>query len=366
MTPPGTGTAGAPTAEVQSSAVVGAGGPTTTTGDDPVGTGAGPGVRRGDVDAVTRAPAAPGFRHDALVYDDVAGLIAVAAPFLLDGLAAGDVAVIAVGADTVGPLCEAVGDHPRLLVLERHTLYRARTPTVITTFRRLAAEHAASGRRVRVVGELDFGVTLADWREWQRYEAVINAAFAPLPLWGLCVCSARLPAEILAGVGATHPQMYRAGERRANPGYVEPATYLRALPVPDEPLEATAPTLDAARITDFIGLRHALRDHLARIDGPPDLLEDFLLAVDEMTSNAVRHGSPPAGLRLWAAPGTLVCTITDAGSGWDDPFAGYGPAHGEDLSRGGMGLWLARQLCDHVAIRSGEHGSSVRLSTRWT
>ncbi|HYH26541.1 MAG TPA: ATP-binding protein [Blastococcus sp.] len=61
-----------------------------------------------------------------------------------------------------------------------------------------------------------------------------------------------------------------------------------------------------------------------------------------------------------------VCTIRDAGAGPADPFAGYGPAHGEDLSAGGMGLWLARQLCDHVVLRRDERGSSVRLATGWT
>ena len=58
--------------------------------------------------------------------------------------------------------------------------------------------------------------------------------------------------------------------------------------------------------------------------------------------------------------------IADRGPGWDDPFAGYGPAHGEDLSRGGMGLWLARQLCDHVDIEHGDDGVRVRLTTRLT
>ncbi|HYX93477.1 MAG TPA: sensor histidine kinase, partial [Geodermatophilus sp.] len=43
--------------------------------------------------------------------------------------------------------------------------------------------------------------------------------------------------------------------------------------------------------------------------------------------------------------------------------AGYGPAHGEDLSRGGMGVWLARQLCDHVDISCGPDGVTVRLTT---
>jgi anti-sigma regulatory factor (Ser/Thr protein kinase) len=83
-----------------------------------------------------------------------------------------------------------------------------------------------------------------------------------------------------------------------------------------------------------------------------------------MTSNAVRHGHPPIGLRLWTSSGRLVCAITDRGPGWGDPFAGYGPAHGDDLSRGGMGLRLARQLCDHVDISSDRTGTTVRLTTK--
>jgi anti-sigma regulatory factor (Ser/Thr protein kinase) len=308
--------------------------------------------------------AGPGFQHDALLYDSAEELARVAAPFLLEGLDAGDGAVIAVGPEATDVLREAVGNDPLVLVLEQHALYRSRTPTAITTFRGLA-EQASPGRRVRVVGEADFGTTAADRSEWQRYEAVINDAFAASPLWGLCVFSTALPDALLTTARDTHPHLVSAAGRRANPDYVDPATYLATLPVPDEPLERTPPALSADDVTDFIALRHTVRTQLDAVDGPADLIEDYLLAVDEMTSNAIRHGRRPVGLRLWTAPGTLVCTINDAGGGPTDPFAGYGPAHGEDLSAGGMGLWLARQLCDHVALRADEHGSSVRLTTRW-
>jgi anti-sigma regulatory factor (Ser/Thr protein kinase) len=83
-----------------------------------------------------------------------------------------------------------------------------------------------------------------------------------------------------------------------------------------------------------------------------------------MTSNALRHGRPPVGLCLWVADDRVVCTVSDTGPGFDDPFAGYGPAHGDDLSRGGMGLWLARQLCDHVDITHDADGVRVHLSVR--
>jgi anti-sigma regulatory factor (Ser/Thr protein kinase) len=219
---------------------------------------------------------------------------------------------------------------------------------------------------VRVVGEVDFGTTTADRSEWQRYESVINHAFATSPLWGLCLFSTALPEPLLATARHTHPHLRTADGRVTNPGYVDPAAYLAGLPVPDEPLEATPPALAADDITGVGTVRQAVRAVLDTVQGPRDVVEDHLLAVDEMLSNALRHGRPPVSLRLWTAPGTLVCTIGDGGDGPSDPFAGYGPAHGEDLSAGGMGLWLARQLCDHVVLRSDGHGASVRLTTHWT
>jgi anti-sigma regulatory factor (Ser/Thr protein kinase) len=307
------------------------------------------------------------YVHDALLYDSPGTLVDIAVPWLLDGLAAGDAAVVATSAGTADILRDAVDNDPRVHVLERGDVYRARTPTAITTFRGLAEQRAAEGvARVRVVGEVDFGPTERDWLEWQRYESVINEALGGWPLWGLCVFDTqRLPEPLLQSALHTHSHVVGADGRRVpNPRFTEPSTYLRSLPVPSEPLEDTPPRLWAQDVADFIGLRHAVAAELGTVDAPRDLVEDFLLAVDEMTSNAVRHGGPPVSLRLWIAGDRIVCSIRDRGPGFDDPFAGYGPAHGDDLSRGGMGLWLARQLCDHVDIAADDDGVAVRLTVR--
>ncbi len=85
-------------------------------------------------------------------------------PFLLAGLAAGDAAVIAVSDRTAGILQKVLDGDPRVHVLERSAVYRRRTPTAITAFRRLAEQRSAEGiRRVRVVGEVDFGRTEREW-----------------------------------------------------------------------------------------------------------------------------------------------------------------------------------------------------------
>jgi anti-sigma regulatory factor (Ser/Thr protein kinase) len=306
------------------------------------------------------------YTHDGLLFDTDDRLVEVAVPFLLEGLAAGEAAVVATGPRTADVLRDALDGHPLVQVLARQDVYRPRTPTAITTFRQLAEERTAEGATgVRVVGEVDFGLTQRDWLEWQRYEAVINHAFAPWPLWGLCVFDTqRLPEPVLESARRTHSSLVTAAGRGPNPLFIPPADYVRSLPVPAEPLEETAPRLAALEVTDFIALRHAVAAELCALDGPRDAIEDYLLAVDEMSSNAARHGRPPIDLRLWVSPERIVCTIADRGPGWDDPFAGYGPAHGADLSRGGMGLWLARQLCDHVDITTDDDGTRVRLTLR--
>ena len=306
------------------------------------------------------------YRHDALLYDDRVQLVDVALPFMLDGLAAGDAVVVATGDGTASALRDAVNGDPRVHILERGDVYRARTPSAITTFRRVADERSEQGRRqVRIVGEVDFGATERDWLEWFRYESVINKALADWPLWGLCVFDTQaLPEPVLDSALRTHTAVVTPAGRAANADFVPPADYLRQLPVLAEPLEATPPRLWAHDVEDFIGLRHAVAAELATVDAPRDVVEDFLLAVDEMTSNALRHGKPPVGLRLWVGGDRIVCSIDDHGPGLADPFAGYGPAHGEDLSRGGMGLWLARQLCDHVDLTGDDEGSRVRLTVR--
>src|SRR3712207_4676944 len=58
------------------------------------------------------------YLHDALLYDSAAELVDVAVPFLLDGLAAGDAAVVAAGADTASVLRDALDGDPRVHILE--------------------------------------------------------------------------------------------------------------------------------------------------------------------------------------------------------------------------------------------------------
>jgi anti-sigma regulatory factor (Ser/Thr protein kinase) len=129
-------------------------------------------------------------------------------------------------------------------------------------------------------------------------------------------------------------------------------------------VESGPPAFSIDDVPSLPELRHALGGALDALVPDEDQRGDLHLAVSEVAANAFRHGTRPVSARVWADAQRIVCTVNDRGRSFDDPMAGYIPAHGLDLGRGGMGLWLARKLWDSVDIVAGEHGLTVRLSTQ--
>ncbi|WP_176523084.1 sensor histidine kinase [Blastococcus aggregatus] len=305
--------------------------------------------------------------HAAAVIASDEELLASCVPFLEEGLAAGDTTVLACPPETaeligagLGLPAGAVENHPRIGLLD------TRAPDALTVTRRLIERARATGSGwLRVVGAVQFGPQPRTWREGCRYEAARNVLLAGEPLTGLCVYDSRiLPAEVVDSARATHPDLVVGGARRASPDFDDPTAYLRRLPVPREPVEDTQPLLAVTEATALADLRHRLGAVITAHVDDPDLAGDLHLAVSEVASNAFRHGVPPVSARVWAGPDQLICEITDRGVGFSDPLAGFQPAHGPDLGRGGMGLWLARKLFDHVDLLPGPDGLTVRLATR--
>ena len=104
-----------------------------------------------------------------------------------------------------------------------------------------------------------------------------------------------------------------------------------------------------------------LNTMLADLD---ESLRPLVLAAREAVVNVAKHaGTQRADVYAETTGGAVDVFVRDRGAGFEDPFIGYGPAHGTDLSLGGMGLWLPRQLCDHVDISPDGDGVHVRLTT---
>ncbi|KKJ95156.1 ATP-binding protein [Micromonospora sp. HK10] len=128
--------------------------------------------------------------------------------------------------------------------------------------------------------------------------------------------------------------------------------------VPIEPSPLIAEAFDQRRVTE---LRHSVTSCARGAGLTGQRLDDFVLAVNELITNAVRHGGGQGRLRLWQQDGQLVCEVADHGQGIsarrlndrDRPAPG---------AAGGWGLWLARELSDTMAVQTGQAGTIVRIS----
>jgi anti-sigma regulatory factor (Ser/Thr protein kinase) len=112
---------------------------------------------------------------------------------------------------------------------------------------------------------------------------------------------------------------------------------------------------------DLRQVRRVTARWAARAGLPADRADDFVIAVSEIAANAVRYGSPAARLLLLVAGGAAQAEVRDSGC-WQ-PAAGAACDGGRS---GGMGLALARLVCDGVGIRAGAGGTTVilRMSLR--
>ncbi|WP_198588298.1 sensor histidine kinase [Geodermatophilus chilensis] len=303
-------------------------------------------------------------RHAAAVVRGESDLLALALPFLDAGLRAGDVVALTCPPEVAALLCEELGERAEQVRNDLQlSLLGARGPDALARVRRTAEQ--AAGRQLRIFSLVDFGPTPAGWREGARFESVANRMLQDLPLDYLCVYDRRrLPAAVVETATATHPYLVAEGAWAPSPAYRDPADYLPGLPWPREPVEDTAPVLALDDAPSLVALRHAIGRVLTARVPDRDQREDLHLAAAEVVANAFRHGVRPVSARMWTDGDRLVCAITDSGRSFADPLAGFRPAHGTDLGRGGMGLWLARKLWDSVDLLPGPDGLTVRLSTR--
>jgi anti-sigma regulatory factor (Ser/Thr protein kinase) len=104
------------------------------------------------------------------------------------------------------------------------------------------------------------------------------------------------------------------------------------------------PTSPAELTAMRLRLRAALGDDSSAVRADEDDVERLLLAVEELTSNGLRHGAPPVCVRVLTTAGGWLVDVSDTAC--DDPPV---PAVGRDAAAGGLGLYL-------VAGLAVEHG----------
>ncbi len=88
-------------------------------------------------------------------------------------------------------------------------------------------------------------------------------------------------------------------------------------------------------------------------------MDDLVLAVQEVATNAERHGRSPVVAKLWEEQGELLCQVSDGGGGSLDPHTGWVPPG--DPAGGGWGLPIARVTCDALEITAEADRTVVTL-----
>jgi anti-sigma regulatory factor (Ser/Thr protein kinase) len=301
------------------------------------------------------------FMHEAVFYDSSDTLVEATVPLLRQALVDGeDVALVCSEAHNRA-LLEALAEDERVVVMPRPEIY-TKAVTALAYFRDFVQQRIEAGApRVCVLGEVGFGTTGRAVDEWRRYEALLNHALSPFPLWSLCGYDTQvLPEAVIAAGELTHPYLRREGMPAPNPTPVDPAELLRLADADTTP-PAGEPAVSIPEVRELHELRGEAGAFLMGAGMPRERVDDVVMAVHEVAINGLRHGEPPVTVRFWAAPGRIDCTVTDRGAGFDDPFTGYVRGGGDLLPEGRFGLWLARQLCDEVVTRRTPEGFTTRL-----
>jgi anti-sigma regulatory factor (Ser/Thr protein kinase) len=117
-----------------------------------------------------------------------------------------------------------------------------------------------------------------------------------------------------------------------------------AWPSASPPPASPALTWDLHDVAELPGVRAQLRRHVGIGAPDPDLLDQVILALDEMASNALRHGGGDVRATIRLTDDAYLIEVSDQAA-----TAPPTPAVGRDPSEGGLGLYL-------IAEMASEHG----------
>ena len=298
------------------------------------------------------------YRHEALPYDGLDGLVSSCAALAADEQASDHRVMFLVAAAKLDALRDRLGgdsDAVAFVATDEHGRNPARITTMLDSF-----QATASGRHCVGVNEMvHSGLAPDALAEARLAESVLNSTrLAAWPLSVVCLYdSGALDGAALDEMRRSHPvvrgedgnQTYDAG---------------RASSLFQEPL-AQAPA-DAQRrrvgFGELAGARAFVRDNATDRGLADDRLDDLVLAANEVVTNSLRHGGGTCQLAVWDDDESVVCEVRDAGV-ISDPMVGRLAPSPTAVT--GRGLWLANHLCDLVQVRSSHAGTVARLRVGW-
>lgn len=300
------------------------------------------------------------FSHAVASYASTADLVAQAKPVITAALQRGEPVAIALRPSTERVLYPALGRPPGLVSLSRPAGPDGLSGQTVAVRRaRELRELTSGGHTVTVVSEHDSRCDGVDGRFWTEFDAALNVALADLPVRLICFFPEfPLHLEVLDGARRNHPLYLFDGMLRPNPDYLPPQQVLSRQPA-STPLLLGPPDVrvrfNAWQLRD---VRAAIKQAATIAGFDRARTEDVILAVNEVATNAIEHGTSEAELSIWHDGNGLVCEVHDRGC-LVDPLPGLRPPH--PAQPRGRGLWIARQLCDVLHLWTDGEGTHVRI-----
>lgn len=298
------------------------------------------------------------FLHQGCIYGSDAEFLAMAVPFVQDGLRRGEPVLVATSRSNQELLHDVIGPEADDIEYTDHEDLGRRPPQRATAIHRYWTSRKPAGT-VRVLAEPEWaGRSSREITDWQRMEAALNVVLADTRIWMICPYDSRaVPPDIIENARRTHPECVVGHRAEPSSQFVAPEEFARS---------RVRPVGIAADLFRFEGdlaavRRYVLQKASALLKSDDDAVGMFGIAIGETVSYLARQGVDRAAAWVRPAAGRVVCTLhSDTPLDVVDPFVGYRPPGAAELP--GDGLWLTNQICEWLDVTSDASGCTIELA----
>ncbi|MBT2509588.1 sensor histidine kinase [Streptomyces sp. ISL-98] len=305
-------------------------------------------------------PNGRGFVHHASLYDSDEAFLAMALPFAEAGLEAGEPVLAATTPANIELLRDALGKRAHALDTAETAYFGRRPVERVSSFLRYWNHRQMPGRGMRIMAEPVWsGKSARQIAEWKRMESGLNVLLADADLWMICPYDTRtVPRDVAEAAHATHPGHVVGSEVLPSAAHVDPHAYAAAADAPLPAPPGGAAVLEGCATPAAV--RRFVRDRAEAAGLAGARLAMAETVANEALTYLMGHGATGARVCAWEEPGVLVWELfaadrAPAPATWAG-FAPPGAQAGAD-----DGLWLMRNLCESVEIRTVDGRMRLRL-----